>query len=319
MVRRRVAALDHRLDSTVLALGDGRRRPHAVRASLADSPEGRRLLTAADLVVTTSGSCLAYAVARGGRLARLVHTAHVPAHALLGCAQFREHSQRLALLVVPSTYDVRTLAVESGIDPGRIRVHDDFTLPGTTLAATGAGRSAVAVGHVRPGSGILTVVDGFALALPELPGWQLRLLADGPLGDVLADRITRLRLGNRVAWSRGGAELASVHAGAGLAVRITDEEAYGLPVLDALTAGLPVLGGTGVPAVRERVRHEQNGLVLHEPTAEAVAGALIRFGDSAFRAECAHNAARLPGGRLDRAGQDQLERIIDLALDTAPR
>jgi glycosyltransferase involved in cell wall biosynthesis len=289
-----------------------------VPAASAGSAAGARALAAADLIVTTSVRTLAYACEHHTTAVRLLHFAHLLPDWLTGSEAFVGHVDRISLLAAPASCDPDRFAAELGLPAARICVHDDFAVPSETLPATGAARVVVAAGHLNHSSGLLALLDGFAMALPDLPGWQLRLFAAGRLAGALGERIAELGIGDRVAWFRQGGNLAAAHASAGVAARLSSEEAAGLPVLDALTSGLPVLGSVGVPAVRRFVEDGRNGVVLHRTDPESIAAALVRFGHDRFRRTCAHEAAQLPGGQLDADGSARLHRMLATVLDSDP-
>lgn len=318
MARRRAGLLGERLDSTLLALSGARARPASVLAIPVESAAGAQALAAADLIVTTSVRTLVHACEHRTAAARLLHFAHLLPSWLTSNEEFLRHVEKVDLLAAPAGCDLDRFAAEIQLPAARICAHDDFAVPSEALPATGTARVVVAAGHLNHSSGLLALLDGFAIALPDLPGWQLRLFASGRLAGVLGERIAELGISDRVAWFRQGGNLSAAHASAGVAARLSSEEAAGLPVLDALTSGLPVLGSVGVPAVRKYVEDGRNGIVLHRTDPESIAAALVRFGHDRFRRACAHEAAQLPGGQLDADGSAQLHRMLTTVLDSDP-
>lgn len=318
MARRRAVLLGERLQSTMLALGDTRSRTSSVVAAPVDSVAGAQALAAADLIVTTSVRTLAHACENRTTPARLLHFAHLLPGWLTTSEAFLRHVGAVTLLAAPASCDLDRFAADIALPAARICAHDDFAVPSEALPATGTARVVVAAGHLNHSSGLMALLDGFALALPDLPGWQLRLFSSGRLAGALDERIAELGISDRVAWFRQGGNLAAAHPSAGVAARLSTEEAAGLPVLDALTSGLPVLGSVGVPAVRKYVQDGRNGIVLQRTDPESIAAALVRFGHDRFRQACAHEAAQLPGGQLDAEGSARLHRMLTTVLDSDP-
>ncbi len=71
------------------------------------------------------------------------------------------------------------------------------------------------------------------------------------------------------------------------------EDAYGLPILEAMACGLPVIASARAGA-SEIVRHGENGFVLHDPEDSGELAGLLRslYGDAALRERFAYEAAR---------------------------
>jgi glycosyltransferase involved in cell wall biosynthesis len=108
----------------------------------------------------------------------------------------------------------------------------------------GDGRYALFVGAIQPRKDPLTAVEALALVNSDL-----RLLLIGPekLGaDRVRDAVDRLGLGRRVEW-KGHIErdeLARLYRGAAVLVFPSRYEGFGLPVLEAMACGTPVVATT---------------------------------------------------------------------------
>ncbi len=192
----------------------------------------------------------------------------------------------------------RRLAVDRGLDPGRPWL--------------------LAVAMMRPGDKLASYrVLGRALeGLADLP-WQLLVVGDGPARSEVEAALSGLETG-RVAWlGRLEADgLAEVYAAGDLCVWPAVNEAYGMALLEAQAAGLPVVAGAagGVPSI---VRHERTGLLA--PPGDSAAFA------AAARALIAAPARRAAMGEAARrhAARDHdiaaAARILDSALRGACR
>ena len=195
----------------------------------------------------------------------------------------------------------------------RGRTLDDFTLGATSLLGTGRPKVVLAVGAAHPTSGLLELVEAFRRA--GLPGWQLRIAggrtaARGPGHVHRRPRPVRRDSGARPAAGPGP---PLPRRGRGRAARTRD--AYGLPVLEALSAGVPVIGASTVPAVSRFVHAGVNGVVLNRTDPAAIAEALVAVSDDHRRGELARGARENPSGLLDTAGRARLARFVDAVLD----
>jgi 1,2-diacylglycerol 3-alpha-glucosyltransferase len=130
-------------------------------------------------------------------------------------------------------------------------------------------------------------VDRAVEALTALPGWRLFVVGDGPERASLARLVERRDLADRVvlAGAVGEPELNSLLGRAGVFVSLSEHEASGIGVLEALACGLPVVA-SDIPAHAEIARIVPGRVRLVGPDLEpAAVAALVRV------------AARQPVGR----------------------
>ncbi|SDG11000.1 MULTISPECIES: glycosyltransferase family 4 protein [Thalassobaculum] len=131
----------------------------------------------------------------------------------------------------------------------------------------------LAVGMMRAGDKLASYrVLGTALA--QVPGdWRLTVVGDGPARTEVEAALASVA--DRVTW-RGALdapELDAAYGAADLLVWPAVNEAYGMALLEAQAAGLPVVAGDtgGVSAI---VRHGTTGLLAPVGDADAFAGAV---------------------------------------------
>lgn len=201
-------------------------------------------------------------------------------------------ARRASRVIVVSEQTRRDLIEHSGVPADRIvvvpnGVGDPFSPDGRHVN----GRPyALVVGSLEPRKDPLTAIEGFAL----LGSDELRLVFAGPdRGDGEAAReAAKLRgLEGRVEFKGhvSGEELAALYRGAACLVFPSRDEGFGLPLLEAMASGTPVV------ATR--------------------AGALPEIaGDAAILVEPG-NPAALAGG-IERALADR-ERLVAAGLDRA--
>ena len=156
------------------------------------------------------------------------------------------------------------------------------------------------VGTSEPRKGLDTLLD--ALSGPALKGQSLVVV--GPRGwggvDVGEDAQTR-GVGDRVTVTGrvDDADLASLYAGASLVVMPSRAEGFGLPVLEAMNLGVPVVTSDD-PAMREVGGGATQVFPVGDPTALGAAIARV-LGDAGLRAKM------IEAGRLRAQDFDWLD------------
>ena len=198
----------------------------------------------------------------------------------------------------------RTIVVHEGIDVDRIErapardLHREFDLPpGCPIAGN--------VAALVPHKGQRHLVDAAALLVREVPGARVLIVGAGDLESALADQIRRLRLDGRVILTGFRADVPSVLQGLDLFVMSSVTEGLGTSVLDAMAAGLPVVG-TRAGGIPESVVDGQTGLLVPPGDAPALARAI---------ADLLRNAAKRrafgAAGRQRARAAFSAERMVD--------
>jgi glycosyltransferase involved in cell wall biosynthesis len=171
--------------------------------------------------------------------------------------------------------DIRIHLVPNGVDPDRFRF--DPAVRAAVRRRLGLGSAAyvvAGVGRLVPGKRF----DLLVRAVAANPGTYLLLAGTGPeRGNVLrlaaevgaADRV------RVVGDADGGPGVPAVLAAADLFVSPSAEEAFGLAVVEALAAGLPVLYAA-CPAIEDLPRRDAPGACRTGGTAEQIAAAIGR-------------------------------------------
>jgi glycosyltransferase involved in cell wall biosynthesis len=147
----------------------------------------------------------------------------------------------------------------------------------------------VAVAMMRPGDKLASYrLLGQALACLLDRPWRLLVIGDGSARDAVAEALAPL--GRRVAWLGALDEVIDTVAAADLLVWPALREAWGMALLEAQAAGLPLLAGRvgGVPAI---MVEGETGLLAPEGDAGALADAVAALLDDPDRRHAMGRAA----------------------------
>ncbi|MGN9792332.1 glycosyltransferase [Streptomyces sp. OZ13] len=207
----------------------------------------------------------------------------------------------------------RIHVVPNGIDAARFRF--DASRRRAARGRLGVPADACVVGGVGrlvPGKCFDVLIE----AVAALPGVRLLLAGDGPERDALHSLAVRLGAGDRIrlVGECDADGVAALLSAVDLFVSVSREEAFGLAVVEALAAGLPVLHST-CPAVDDLPADDA-------PGATRLRDGGVRELAEALRARTTTGPRRLPPpravGRYDIArGSRLLMDVYAHALDTA--
>jgi glycosyltransferase involved in cell wall biosynthesis len=209
---------------------------HSVQPALV--PRGRTVVSCYDLIPACFPREYLAGPGRAGQAAAYRH--------------FLRRLRAARLVLAPSRETAGDLARIAGVDPGRVRV-----VPLAAPAATApegdppGGDYVLYAGAIEPHKNAAVAVEAIARAAPGV-----RLLMAGPWSDRrerrLRARADRAGAGGRVEWLGllSAGRLAAVRAGARAVLVPSRKEGFGLPVLEAMAAGVPVIAAD-IPALRE--------------------------------------------------------------------
>ncbi len=174
------------------------------------------------------------------------------------------------------------------------------------------------VGGLSPHKNLLRLIDAFARTNPEQTGFRLVLVGD--MGDVFHTHIPELRaavasagLGDRVVFTGfvPDADLVHLYNRAEALVQPSLMEGFGLPAVEAMACGRPVVASTAgsLPEVIGDA-----GLYFDPTDCEAIASALRRFANEpglreALGAKALKQAARYSWDASASATLDCLEEL----------
>lgn len=208
--------------------------------------------------------------------------------------------RRAAAILVPSA-ETASAVLEAGASPERVEVLDPMYgcdhLPPPDTAGAGAflaglgvsGPYLLSVGTLEPRKNLARLVDAYQRARASLPEpWPLVLV--GPPGWGVDAESLRKVPGVVVAGPVGDGVLAGLYAGARCVAYVPLFEGYGLPAVEAMAAGAPVVASP-VPSTAGA------SLEVDPLDADAIAAGLVEA------AADDDQRARLVTGGLLRAGE----------------
>jgi glycosyltransferase involved in cell wall biosynthesis len=180
----------------------------------------------------------------------------------------------------------------------------------------------ICVSRLAEGKGQTAVLDAFSLLREHLPGAVLLLVGDGPEREALEARARRLGVESAARFLGSRRDVPELLGASDVFAFASDNEGFGLAVLEAMAASVPVVAYR-LPALEEFVVAGETGaLVEHGDVAELARGLedVLRDGERALAMGVA--GRRVVEERFDPASVARsFEEVYDAALATggAPR
>lgn len=197
-------------------------------------------------------------------------------------AQARAAAERSDLIIAVSRFTARQVEQLLGVDPARIRViHHGVRPVAPTARPPAKERMILSVGAIQRRKNTIRLVEAFEQLEP---GWKLVLAgSSGFDSEVALDRIRRSprREDIQVLGYVPDSELEELYQRASIFAFPSLDEGFGMPVLDAMARGVPVLT-SNVSALPEVAGDAALLVDPHDVT--AIAGGLLRLtADTALR------------------------------------
>ncbi|WP_297044850.1 glycosyltransferase [uncultured Desulfovibrio sp.] len=141
--------------------------------------------------------------------------------------------------------------------------------------ATTEGRPSILfLGRFIRGKRADVLLRAFALLAPRFPQWTLQLIGHGPENTTLERLARRLGMADRVEIRASREDVAEDYARASIYCLPTRVEGFPNTVVEAMAAGLPVVGIADCPAMTSLVRPGENGALAADASPAGVAEAL---------------------------------------------
>lgn len=223
--------------------------------------------------------------------------------------------ERAGAFVVPSTPVAAALAA-AGADPSRVHViaHGADHLPAPDHEGAGAllerlgvtGCYLLAAGTLEPRKNLARLAAAYAKARPSLAGdWPLVVVGPAGWGDAGLPGDVAGASAVVAAGEVPDATLAALYARARAFCYVPLAEGYGLPPVEAMACGTPVLASTAVPSVDPEPGSEAPALRVDPLSVEAIAQGLVAVsGDEGLRAALTARGEEHVAGRTWRASAE---------------
>ncbi|MFF3946113.1 glycosyltransferase [Streptomyces sp. NPDC001902] len=148
-------------------------------------------------------------------------------------------------------------------------------MPGSSSPRTE--KVVASVGRLDDQKGIDMLLDAWAEAAPQVPGWRLRLYGTGELEAELRAQCTALGLDDSVEWMGQTDDVVGALHGASLFVQSSRGEGFPLALMEAMACGLPCVAFDCAPGVHEIVQDEVDGLLAAPGNVSELARQLVRM------------------------------------------
>ncbi len=205
------------------------------------------------------------------------------------------------ITVVPNGIDVEKLRGKLA-EVDRDRVRENYGYRKEELVV-------LSLSRLIPVKGVHSLIEAFAIARQEIPEMKVLVAGAGEpeYTQRLKDRVAELKLEREVLFIGNEREIEKpLKAGDIFAAPYIWPEAFGLSVLEAMTAGLPVVGSLSGGVV-ELLGEGKYGLLFERDNPADLARGLIRFAkDATLRSEMGRVAAN---AALEYTASKMCERI----------
>jgi glycosyltransferase involved in cell wall biosynthesis len=188
--------------------------------------------------------------------------------------------------------------------------------PGPRPAAPSTSNDILVIGRLAPGKGVDTLLDAWTIARAT-PRTDLRLqiIGDGPLASEFAQRLPE---GATMLGWQDRDEITRRLLGARALVMPSElYETFGMTLVEAMSAGLPVIVNTAAGAAA--IVDPPSSLVVPPGRPDALAAALDALDDSTVDQVGAANRRRFEQHFSEAVGVAALEELYYDAIDAAGR
>jgi glycosyltransferase involved in cell wall biosynthesis len=190
--------------------------------------------------------------------------------------------------VIAVSRHVREYLISAGVSKGRVEtIYDGIVRPealshSTLRTELGLGADAIIAGMVaivRDKKGHEDLIEAVQPMLADRPNLHVVMAGDGPWFDKIKNIVNGMGLGERIHLLGFRTDVPNVLRGCDFFVLPTHQEALGQSYIEAMAAGLPVIG-TDVDGVPELITHGVNGLLVPPHDIAALRTAMARLIDN---------------------------------------
>ena len=167
----------------------------------------------------------------------------------------------------------------------------------------------IAAGRVVPVKRFENLVHAFARLADDWPDWNVRIYGKGSSFNRLRELVHEYRLSDRIRLMGANPAMGDEWTKGSIAVSTSDSESFGMTIVEAMRAGVPVISTDLEVGPREIITHDVNGLLIKQGDVSALEQALRDLMASHVTRE------RLSRGGLQRAEDYSLREISKIHTD----
>jgi glycosyltransferase involved in cell wall biosynthesis len=138
-------------------------------------------------------------------------------------------------------------------------------------------KTVVSIGRLSHQKGLDILLDAWAEATRQMPGWTLKLYGAGELEQSLKKQATELGLDDSVEWAGQTRDVVGALHGASVFVQSSRGEGFPLALLEAMACGVPCVAFDCAPGVHEIVQDGVDGLLARPGNTPELARQLVRL------------------------------------------
>jgi glycosyltransferase involved in cell wall biosynthesis len=199
------------------------------------------------------------------------------------------------------------------LDEGPLLMAIPNAAPGTGVPRSdGSARTVIAAGRLTRQKAFGVLVKAFAKVCEAHPDWRLVIYGRGPRHSMVRDAIARHGVEANVTLPGPISDLDRAMAEASIFALSSRFEGFPMVLLEAMSAGLPVVSFDCPTGPREIVESGRNGLLVPNGDVDALSAALLEMiEDEELRRRCAQGALEtVERFSLDAIGQ-RWEELIE--------
>lgn len=140
--------------------------------------------------------------------------------------------------------------------------------------------------------GHIYLIEAMKHVLDKVPAAQLAIVGEGRMKEELCDRVRQLKLEKNILFIPSVADTKDMLSAMDLFVMPSLKEGLGLALMEAMAAGLPVIG-SDVGGIKSLIQHQVTGLLVKPSDVEGLSSAIVEIlQDSKKAAELGGNAKK---------------------------
>lgn len=126
----------------------------------------------------------------------------------------------------------------------------------------------LSVGRLELQKDPVTLIKAFSLVSAKFPDWNLIIAGEGSLRAGLEKLIQELQLVDRISLPGASKNIDKNYESAQIFALASTYESFGLATVEAMSAGLPVIGFSDCPGTNEIIKHRSNGILVNPGNSE---------------------------------------------------